>query len=765
MAKNKKNANYVTEKTDLAKAQKDKTKRSKKTKGVAKNVLYVILAVAAIVVLITGFVHIFKACTKTEPREFLNPLEYEFEVTDIVELDFGDYGKVKIELYGKEAPETVANFKKKVEEGYFDSKYLTVSTSTSTEYVSFSHSNEKNEESDHDHDHDNHDVLKGEFYDNNFANRISHTYGVITMTRGTGYYSSTTDFMIITDDFDGDEHKYANEKTGYDGNNAAFGKVVSDDMAVIEKMVKDYQGKSDSDADDEDENALASGTNKIEITDDDIKATYIDRTFTPEHTGTYIFEAGSNFTGLIIDDGENEKLGTVEKYLVAGTEYKFRIAIKESAKAGTVNFKITDRIIEAGSNSISIVKQDKDNSKVFYYTYTAPVTAEYIFTLTSLKDVTISDKNGNKLEATAVTDNSFSHILTAGEIYTIEIPAVGAQFADNSSSVTGKINVDERYFEINEEVKIKFTQAEITNGTVVYSFVAGVDGKYIVTSKDIKEIKILDQENKELGTGYATLEAGKTYKLSMKTTGLTKDKEYKLQITEPKLTVGGTDVTILESDIEAKKVTYTFVAELSGKHVFSVDIDGTQNFRIYDSEGTLLNEYNETDKAGVVSKKIRPYAYFEKGKTYKIELEITSDFKKDTEYTISVDDPSLALNTATSSTSTSWVENAIAITNQDKAQKKITYVFTATTTCMYEFAIPTDMESYVSIYKNGEKLEKFDYLKLSKGDVCEVVIETESINITATSDPAVEASKKTTITVSKSYPQIAKAIVVNKTAK
>ncbi len=753
MAMNKKNANYVTDKTDIAKAQKIKTKRNQKIKEVSKQVTWIVLAVLAAALLITGFIFAFRACTKTDEREFLDPTKHNFEVTDIVELEFDGYGKVRIELYGKDAPKTVENFKHMVEHGYYDGKFLTITSSN--EYVAFSHSG-KNEEEDHDHADEK--VIKGEYYDNDFVNKISHVAGVLSMVK-TNYSSSPTDFRIMTSD------KYAykdgeNEST-YDGSYAAFGKVVADDMDIVEKLMADFTGKTDKDnAEEEDEdNAIKSGS--IELTAEDIKAGYIDRVYTPKYSGKYIFSSGSKFTDLTIDNGAKETLGTIEKNLVKDTEYKFRVGISKDAKAGDkVTFTIKDEILkESSTTSITVTKTDKDNKKVYNRTFEALVTGEYEITYTNIKDVVVKDKNGNKLEGTKLN-------LVAGETYYFEIPAEGAAFSGTATSVTAKIVIDGKYFDLGENKDITFTEAEITDKKVTYTFVAGVSGQYsisgtatdkglIITDLDGKELNIKIPAEKtgdpDIVTKSAKLEAGKTYKLVITTEGLKKDTKYTLTIAEPVIEVGETTVTVSDANIHQGKLSYTFVAELSGKHVFSASTENAKNIRIFENGKEIGN----------------PYAYLEAGKSYTVEVETkgNANFKAGNTCKITVDDPSLVINTNTSTDSTKDVLNNIAITEKDKVQEKLTYVFTATATNSFEFVIPSDMKDYVEFYVNDKKVDKYDFINLKKDDVCKIVINTKTITIPASADSAIESSKKTTIEVVKSSPKIVAIKLIDRVAK
>ena len=776
MANNKKNANYVTDKTAVAKVEKNKIKRSRKVKKTTLNVVYIVVAVLAAILFVTGFVHIFKACSKTTPREFIDPSKGDFKVTDIVQLDFADYGKVIIELYGEEAPETVANFKKRVEEGYFTDKYLTISTSTSTKYVSFVTEKETDE---HGHSADVEPGIKGEYYDNNFENKISHTYGVITMNRnGHGYNSSSTDFMIITDN-----STYANEKTGFNGNNAAFGRVFPADMEKIEKMVSDYQGKSDEEKEEEtDPNALSSGSNKIALTEADIELGYVERTFTPKYEGYYFFDTTEEeLVSIIINDGESQALGTgdkaVQRYFEADKEYKLKINIKASSKAGDVKISINDRVLTAGSNTLDkITKDDITNSKVFYYTYTTPVTGEYIFTLTNIKGVKVVGKDGVAVADKDDKDETLTLDLVADVVYTFEVSAKEASITGTATSVVPKIEVKEQYFEIGVEEKIKFTEAQITAKKVVYTFVAGVSGKYSVSSTDIKEVTFLNLDGTELGKNYANLEAGKTYKLSMKTEGLTKETEYKLTIVEPKLVAGDNTIKLLESDVDAGKGVYSFTAEYTGKYTFSLSVNSKKDtlvFTVKDENGKIVNEYVEDGKNVV-----KPYAHLEADKEYTIELgidyketsggkDVDKKLAKDTKYTLTIDDPELNAssnqNIVSSSTTEQTDGNTITITKNDSAKGPMTYVFNVEASGMYEIKIATDMKENIKLrIKSGDKVTEvtdYSHIRLNKGDVCEFETNFNFADSTSTQE------KTTTITVYQTYPKIIGSVVADKIAK
>ncbi len=769
MANNKKNRNYVTEKNDVATAQKKKSKRNQKIKEVVKQVLFIILAIALVTVLVTGVIHIFKACTRVDEREFLDPNVHTFEVTDTVELKLAGYDEpLIIDLYGKDAPKTVENFKKLIQEGFFTNnpKFFTIDSTNAG--LKFSHSDTKNAEDGHDHSNDS--LLKGEFYDNDVSNRISHVTGVITMTN-SGFASSKTDFMILTSDKHSAD-KAEKDEDLYDGSRAAFGKVRN--MSVVEKMLKDFDGTTDK------ENAvitLNGGANVKKPTTKNIADKYVDCVFTPKYSGTYIFTGSANYVAIAFDGAEAETLGTVEKKLEKDTEYKIRLTIKDTAKAeDSFTLTIKDRIIKTDSTtSITITPQNKTDEKIFNYVYQAPVTGSYVFTYEKIKDVIVKDKDGNQVNGTSAKaeENKVTYDFVANEKYSFEIPAVGAEFANTTSSVTAKISIDLKYFNLGNTTDIKFTEAEIGDKTIVYLFQTGVAGQYnfagSVTDKglditdldgnklNIKLPKVSDADP-DVYSKSANLEANKTYKLIITTEGLSKDSKYTLKIAEPVLVGDANTITI--ADVDAGKATsgklsFTFVANYNGKHTISIDVTAAKNIKIYNEAGTEIG----TDSA-----------ILEKGKSYKVEIATREEAKDadgnvkknnngETEYKfyftanatckITVDEPVLKVNTSKT-------------VNAEKADKELAYEFTATSTAGFDFtvtgvttgktaeekkAIQEKIDKAVTLYVNGVKVDYYKYASLKKGDVCKLVIDAEELDgmeltvKAAKSSPKIESIK------------------------
>ena len=124
-------------------------------------------------------------------------------------------GIIKLELYPKAAPKTVANFLKLVGEGFYDGLIFHRVISGfmiqggDPEGTGMGGSKEK---------------IVGEFEENGHKNPISHTRGVISMARAQNFNSASSQFFIMHAD-----------GPSLDGQYAAFGKVV-EGMDVVDAI-------------------------------------------------------------------------------------------------------------------------------------------------------------------------------------------------------------------------------------------------------------------------------------------------------------------------------------------------------------------------------------------------------------------------------------------------------------------------------------------------------------------------------------------------
>ena len=189
---------------------------------VLKNWIKKVPAILLIVLLFCG-------CTAKEPDEQLTPHEdtlhgelegYAFTQTDLqtdtVKLEMTDGGIILIELYPQYAPETVKNFKKLVENKYYDGllfhrvvKDFVIQTGDPTGTGSGG-SSEK---------------IYGEFGINGFSNSIEHTRGTLSMARlSQDYNSASSQFFICHQD-----------APSLNGSYAAFGRVIAG-MDTVDKI-------------------------------------------------------------------------------------------------------------------------------------------------------------------------------------------------------------------------------------------------------------------------------------------------------------------------------------------------------------------------------------------------------------------------------------------------------------------------------------------------------------------------------------------------
>ncbi len=204
MAKKKKNSNYVTEKTEAAKAQRIRDEKKKKTKKILKACLFTFAALAVIAGIILGIGFAFGL------------FEYTPEATYDAMIEIQGYGSVHVELYGKEAPITVQNFINRANSGYYNGK--TFHTLANDLIYGGSLDAESNTLG-----------IKGEFSDNGVENKISHVRGTLSMARGEGNNSAYGQFFIV--------RKNSRE---LDGKYAAFGRI-TDGMDIIDKIFKDVE--------------------------------------------------------------------------------------------------------------------------------------------------------------------------------------------------------------------------------------------------------------------------------------------------------------------------------------------------------------------------------------------------------------------------------------------------------------------------------------------------------------------------------------------
>ena len=135
--------------------------------------------------------------------------------SNIAVIDVKDYGTITVELYPDIAPITVTNFKKLINEKFYDG--LTFHRIISGFMIQggdpLGNGTGGSDEN-----------IKGEFANNGVSNNLSHTRGVISMARSQDMNSASSQFFIVHQD-----------STYLDGQYAAFGKV-TEGMEVVDAI-------------------------------------------------------------------------------------------------------------------------------------------------------------------------------------------------------------------------------------------------------------------------------------------------------------------------------------------------------------------------------------------------------------------------------------------------------------------------------------------------------------------------------------------------
>ena len=218
MAKKRKNSNYVTEKNIQKMAQKEKERRAKKRAQIASTVIKVAVSLLLIAGIVVG---VLALCGVFNTR---------FTVTHHASIEIEGYGVVHVELYGEEAPETVTNFVKLANEGFYDG----LTFHRLIEGFMAQGGDPKGDGTG-----GSGTKIKGEFSANGVNNRIKHERGVISMARrGDDYNSATSQFFIV--------HKTSKNNTkALDGSYAAFGRV-TEGMEYIDEILADFTPLDDN---------------------------------------------------------------------------------------------------------------------------------------------------------------------------------------------------------------------------------------------------------------------------------------------------------------------------------------------------------------------------------------------------------------------------------------------------------------------------------------------------------------------------------------
>ena len=142
------------------------------------------------------------------------------QITHYAEIDIADYGTITVALYGNDAPITVANFVKLVNQGFYNG--LTFHRIMSGFMMQGGDPNGNGTGG-------SDETIKGEFSANGVENTLSHTRGAISMARSSAYDSASSQFFIMHQDY-----------TGLDGMYAVFG-YVTDGIDIVDAICTSAQ--------------------------------------------------------------------------------------------------------------------------------------------------------------------------------------------------------------------------------------------------------------------------------------------------------------------------------------------------------------------------------------------------------------------------------------------------------------------------------------------------------------------------------------------
>lgn len=585
MSNKKKNNNYATDKTAVAKQQEKKAKSSKKAKGIIKQVLLITLAVLLIGGVITGFVFLMRACSKTpEMPEYQSPTAGVFRESHVVEIKVKGYDNViEIVLYRDEAHKTVDFLVNALASSKYEGKEINISTSASNKYVTITNGEEGN--------------VKGEFYDNNGStqNNISHVAGVITMHKTGAAQSSGYDFDIL---LAADASK--------NGTQAAVGFVKEvEDLEFIQKLVDEYRASKTVTSTTTSTEIFFGTNSSIKVTADELATEHktIDRTFIPKTTGTYKFKS-SEFVSLAITengvkltpvDAAAKLADGIEYELYADREYTVTLGV-EGLKANT-SYKviISGEVFQNGDNTVTFPKVEtstdtstntstgETTTREETYKFTAHANATYIFKSKDSK-VKITVIDGDKTVGEAGTEVKVA--LEAGKTYDIYMTTTDKAATSYVVSITEKV-----VYAGNNTITI--VSADKASGVTYteYVFAAEKTGTYKFdllsnsgsTLSNAKKVAIYKGETL-VGEKYAYLVKGEVYTVRVMTESLASGTSYRVVVKEPVLSVGQNEVIITKNEagkddkgnaVAGKNTAVQyFTPSVDGKHVFGcTDLD------------------------------------------------------------------------------------------------------------------------------------------------------------------------------------------------
>ena len=201
--KKKKNSNYQTEARENARLAAEAAERAEKRK---KRNLMIFVPLISVLLVVTTLFGIITYNAGWYGPDGLG--WYGHKVTHTATIIIKDYGTINLELYGEEAPITVANFEKLANEGYYNGK--SNFHRIIEDFMAQGGQGDGSAAS-----------IKGEFSANGVTNKIKHKRGTISMARTDDPNSASSQFFIV--------HQTSDTNTkSLDGNYAAFGRVIDD---------------------------------------------------------------------------------------------------------------------------------------------------------------------------------------------------------------------------------------------------------------------------------------------------------------------------------------------------------------------------------------------------------------------------------------------------------------------------------------------------------------------------------------------------------
>ena len=168
---------------------------------------------------LTGCEAIANFGKKENATNKINSSSAEFTQTDLCEIEVKDYGTIKVGLDANAAPITVENFKKLVNEGFYNG--LTFHRIISGFMIQGGDPNG-------DGTGGSSETIKGEFTANGVNNSLKHTRGAISMARSSANDSASSQFFIVHETSD-------NNTRSLDGKYACFG-YVTEGMEVVDQI-------------------------------------------------------------------------------------------------------------------------------------------------------------------------------------------------------------------------------------------------------------------------------------------------------------------------------------------------------------------------------------------------------------------------------------------------------------------------------------------------------------------------------------------------